>query len=101
MSHPLNTKSPENIKPIAVKPNLKYSHVTNTDSYKMPHWRQYPEDTEYMMSYMEGRGGKFEESTLFGLQPLLHMYLAHDGVKQLPTRKGHYCFSERWVEKAP
>lgn len=28
-------------------------------------------------------------------------WIDHEGVKQLPTRKAHYCFSERWVEKAP
>lgn len=76
MSHPLNTKSPETIKPIPVKPSLKYNPILDTDSYKLSHWNQYPADTEYMMSYFESRGGEFSESTLFGLQYLLHEYLS-------------------------
>lgn len=81
MSHPLNTKSsqtikPIPIKPIPVKPSLRHNPILDTDSYKLSHWNQYPADTEYMMSYLEARGGEFSESTLFGLQPLLHEYLS-------------------------
>ena len=35
--------------------------VLATDSYKTSHWRQYPPDTEYVYSYFESRGGKFDE----------------------------------------
>ncbi len=48
----------------------------NTDSYKMSHWLQYPPGTEYVFSYIESRGGKFSETTFFGLQMFLKEYLS-------------------------
>jgi nicotinamide phosphoribosyltransferase len=74
MSHPLNTKPVQ--QPIEVKKSLDYNPILDTDSYKLSHWNQYPADTTYMMSYLESRGGQFTESTLFGLQYLLHEYLS-------------------------
>jgi len=56
--------------------NLKDSNILDTDSYKLSHWKQYPEGTTQMMSYFESRGGPYETATLFGLQYLLHRYLA-------------------------
>ena len=54
----------------------KTNIVTMTDSYKMGHWQQYPEGTEYVYSYFEARNGaKFDETTFFGLQYLLKEYL--------------------------
>jgi len=50
--------------------------VTMTDSYKVTHWRQYPPKTEYVYSYFESRGGKFEEIVFFGLQYYLQEYLS-------------------------
>ena len=32
-----------------------------TDSYKVSHHKQYPKGTEYVYSYFESRGGKFED----------------------------------------
>ncbi len=55
---------------------LTYSVLTDTDSYKLSHWNQYPPGTTRMMSYFESRGGEFETCTLFGLQYLLHEYLS-------------------------
>ena len=46
-----------------------------TDSYKVTHWRQYPPGTEYVYSYFESRGGKFDEVVFFGLQYVLDHYL--------------------------
>lgn len=45
--------------------------VLQTDSYKPTHWPMYPPGTEYVMSYMESRGGRFPTTTQFGLQWLL------------------------------
>ena len=42
-----------------------------TDSYKTSHWKQYPPGTEYVYSYFESRGGKFDEVTFFGLQYII------------------------------
>lgn len=61
---------------IQTKETLSYSLITDTDSYKFSHWNQYPAHTTQMMSYVESRGGPFSDCTLFGLQYLMHEYLA-------------------------
>ena len=48
-----------------------------TDSYKVTHWRQYPQGTTRVHSYFESRGGEFAETVFFGLQYYLHNYLGH------------------------
>lgn len=47
-----------------------------TDSYKVTHWKQYPEKTETVYSYFESRGGLFPETVFFGLQYYLDKYLS-------------------------
>ena len=47
-----------------------------TDAYKETHWKQYPEGTRRVYSYLESRGGMFPETTFFGLQYYLKRYLA-------------------------
>ncbi len=50
--------------------------VTMTDSYKMGHWQQYTDNTEYVYSYFEARkGARFDKTTFFGLQYLMMEYL--------------------------
>lgn len=49
--------------------------ILNTDSYKTSHWVQYPPNTEYVSSYIEARGGKFDNVLFFGLQAYLKEYL--------------------------
>jgi len=49
--------------------------VLNSDSYKFSQWNQYPEGTEYIYSYIESRGGKFDETVFFGLQAFIKEYL--------------------------
>jgi len=39
-----------------------------TDSYKLSHFSQYPTGTTKVYSYIESRGGKFDEVLFFGLQ---------------------------------
>lgn len=46
-----------------------------TDSYKASHYRQYPPDTEFVYSYFESRGGKFDDVCFFGLQYFIKRYL--------------------------
>lgn len=48
--------------------NTLENPILMTDSYKKTHWLQYPEDTEYVYSYLESRGGKFDETVVFGIQ---------------------------------
>jgi len=49
--------------------------VLQTDSYKFTHWKQYPPGTEYVYSYLESRGGMFDQVVFFGLQYYLLEYL--------------------------
>ena len=50
--------------------------LLNTDSYKASHAFQYPPGTEYVYSYIESRGGKFDRTVFFGLQMFLKEYLS-------------------------
>ena len=54
--------------------NLK-NLILNTDSYKTSHFVQYPPGTEVVSSYIESRGGQYDESCFFGLQLFLKAYL--------------------------
>lgn len=53
-----------------------YSIILDTDSYKVSHWRQYPPGTESMFSYIESRGGEYDETVFFGLQYYIKKYLS-------------------------
>jgi nicotinamide phosphoribosyltransferase len=46
-----------------------------TDSYKTTHWVQYPPKTSEVYSYLESRGGTFDEIIFTGLQYQLKKYL--------------------------
>lgn len=49
--------------------------ILNTDSYKVAHWRMYPEDTVAIHSYLEAReGAEDNEIVFFGLQSILNGY---------------------------
>jgi len=50
---------------------MKKNLILNTDSYKLSHYLQYPPGTEYVFSYIESRGGRFDETLFFGLQKAL------------------------------
>lgn len=49
--------------------------LTLTDSYKPSHWRQYPQGTTKVYSYLESRGGKFNNTLFYGLQYFIKQYL--------------------------
>ena len=53
----------------------KYSIILNSDSYKYSMWAQYPANTEYVYSYIESRGGPWDETLFFGLQAFIKEYL--------------------------
>ena len=57
--------------------NMTNNLILNTDSYKLSHWSQYPEGTEYVFSYGGSRGGKYSEVVNFGMQIFLKEYLTH------------------------
>ena len=51
------------------------SIILNTDSYKTSHFLQYPPNTTRVSSYIEPRGGDFDEIVTFGLQAFIKAYL--------------------------
>lgn len=54
---------------------MNYNPILNADSYKYSQFNQYPDGTEYVYSYIESRGGKFDETVFFGLQAFIKEYL--------------------------
>ena len=56
--------------------------VLQTDSYKFTHWKQYPPGTHFVYSYLESRGGMFDQTLFFGLQYYLREYLCGPVVNQ-------------------
>lgn len=50
--------------------------LLDTDSYKASHWLQYPDGTSAMFSYLESRGGIFNNTVFFGLQYILKKYFS-------------------------
>ncbi len=52
------------------------SLVLNTDSYKSSMFRQYPENTEFVFSYIESRGGIYDETVVAGVLPVIKEYLS-------------------------
>lgn len=53
----------------------KTSILLQADSYKFSQFNQYPEGTEVIYSYIESRGGKYDETVFFGLQAFIKEYL--------------------------
>jgi nicotinamide phosphoribosyltransferase len=47
---------------------MRKNFILNTDSYKASHFLQYPPGTTHVSSYIETRGGDYEEAIFFGLQ---------------------------------
>lgn len=45
--------------------------IKNTDSYKMSHFKGYPAGLTEMYSYLESRGGRYEDIVFVGLEPIL------------------------------
>jgi nicotinamide phosphoribosyltransferase len=56
--------------------------ILATDSYKVSHWKQYPQGTRSVYSFLESRGGIFPETLFFGLQYILKRYLVGQVVTQ-------------------
>lgn len=52
------------------------SLVLNTDSYKASMYPQYVEGTEYIFSYVESRGGVYDEIVVAGILPVIKEYLS-------------------------
>ncbi|MDR2642810.1 MAG: nicotinate phosphoribosyltransferase [Planctomycetaceae bacterium] len=70
-----------------------------TDSYKVSHWRQYPPKTQYVYSYFESRGGKWQDIVFFGLQYYLKRYLAGQVVTQDKIDEAEQIFAAHFGDK--
>ena len=57
---------------------MKFAHniILNSDSYKYSQWPQYPAGTEYVYSYIESRGGRYDKLVFLGLQAFLREYMS-------------------------
>ncbi len=49
--------------------------LLNTDSYKVSMFKQYPAGTTNVYSYIESRGGRYDQTIFFGLQAFIKEYL--------------------------
>ena len=49
--------------------------ILNTDSYKSSHYLQYPQGAQFVSSYIESRGGDYQDIIFFGLQMFIKSYL--------------------------
>lgn len=60
-----------------------------TDSYKLNHWAQYPEECTNVYSYFESRNGaKYPETVFVGLQSILKKYFVGEVVTQDMIEEG-------------
>lgn len=56
--------------------------ILNTDSYKFSHFLFYPENTSYVFSYAESRGGKYPATIFLGLRAFINEYLTQQITQQ-------------------
>lgn len=77
--------------------------ILNTDSYKYSQPYQYPPGTELGYSYIESRGGKWDETVFFGLQMFLKEYMSKpitqediDFAEEIVTTHGEPFYRELW-----
>ena len=54
---------------------MKTNIILSTDSYKHSQYKQYPPNTTSVFSYIEARGGRYDETVFFGLQGFIKKYL--------------------------
>lgn len=70
---------------------MKNNYLFDTDSYKASHYLQYPENTTSMFSYIESRGGEYDNTIFFGLQYFLKEYLTYRvSPEEVEEAKGFY-----------
>jgi nicotinamide phosphoribosyltransferase len=55
--------------------NLEPNLILMSDAYKYSHHKFYTPNLTKMVSYLESRGGKFQETVMFGLQYIIKKYL--------------------------
>lgn len=77
--------------------------ILNTDSYKVSMMKQYPAGTTGIYSYIESRGGRYDETLFFGLQAFIKEYLLEpitqadiDVADEILTAHGEPFNREAW-----
>lgn len=81
----------------------EYNVILDTDSYKCSMFKQYPLGTQYIYSYIESRGGLYDQTVMFGLQAFIKQYLTKpitqqdiDYAEELITAHGEPFNREGW-----
>ena len=81
----------------------EYNVILDTDSYKCSMFKQYPPGTQYIYSYIESRGGLYDQTVMFGLQAFIKQYLTKpitqhdiDYAEELITAHGEPFNREGW-----
>ncbi|KAL4225832.1 hypothetical protein ACF0H5_013821 [Mactra antiquata] len=64
-----------------------------TDSYKVTHHLQYPDNTTLVYSYFESRGGKFPSTVFFGLQYIIKRWLCGKVVSKEKIEKAKALYA--------
>lgn len=54
----------------------EHNIILSSDSYKYSQFNQYPPGTEYVYSYIESRGGEYDNVVFLGLQAFIREYLS-------------------------
>ena len=75
------------------KAELKLDNIDDTDSYKLSHFLLYPDDMEYMESYLEARGGEFADCTVAMLQYFCHRYLSERVTQESIDRNEQFALA--------
>jgi len=82
---------------------MNKSIILNSDSYKYSMPFQYPEGTEYVYSYIESRGGEWDDTLFFGLQAFIKEYLLNpitkeeiDFAEEIIVSHGEPFYREGW-----
>lgn len=78
--------------PMDFRNDLFNSIILNTDGYKFSHYKQYPISASYMNSYIESRGGRWNQIIFYGLQMFIKEYLLK------PITKEQIEYAKYWVE---
>lgn len=82
---------------------MNRSILLNSDSYKYSMVHQYPKGTEYVYSYIESRGGRWDKTVFFGLQAYIIENLLKrisiwdiDEADEIITSHGEPFYREGW-----
>lgn len=59
-----------------ISDRLFKSTLLNTDSYKVGMWQQYRPGTEFVYSYIESRGGRYDEIVMDGYRVFIQEYMS-------------------------